>query len=73
MSDNRPQQVLAISSAKQGEGRSLLASLLANSFSFDQKTLLLDLDFFNRDGAFLPSFNIDLCGSCRAVAWRSDT
>ncbi|MDA6915205.1 capsular biosynthesis protein, partial [Escherichia coli] len=30
--DNRPQQVLAISSAKQGEGRSLLASLLANSF-----------------------------------------
>lgn len=48
--DNRPQQVLAISSAKQGEGRSLLASLLANSFSFDQKTLLLDLDFFNRDG-----------------------
>lgn len=32
------------------KGRSLLANLLASSFSFDQKTLLIDADFFNHDG-----------------------
>ncbi|QIZ52551.1 capsular biosynthesis protein [Dickeya zeae] len=40
-------QAIAISSTEQGEGRSLLAHLLALSFSADQKTLLIDLDFFN--------------------------
>jgi hypothetical protein len=35
---------------RDGDGRSLLANLLANSFSFDQKTLLIDADFFNTDG-----------------------
>lgn len=43
-------QVIAVTSAEAGEGRSLLANLLANSFSFDQKTLLIDMDFFNNDG-----------------------
>ena len=50
MLDNRQLQTIAITSAEHGEGRTLLANLLANSFSFDQKTLLLDLDFFNNDG-----------------------
>lgn len=50
MLDNRQLQSIAITSAEHGEGRTLLANLLANSFSFDQKTLLLDLDFFNNDG-----------------------
>ncbi|MCO7262787.1 GumC family protein [Dickeya zeae] len=43
-------QAIAISSTEQGEGRSLLAHLLALSFSADQKTLLIDLDFFNDHG-----------------------
>ncbi|WP_233989986.1 GumC family protein [Pectobacterium brasiliense] len=43
-------QAIAINSAEHGEGRSLLAHLLATSFSADQKTLLIDLDFFNDDG-----------------------
>ncbi|MEI7234137.1 polysaccharide biosynthesis tyrosine autokinase [Pectobacterium carotovorum] len=43
-------QAIAISSAEHGEGRSLLAHLLATSFSADQKTLLIDLDFFNDGG-----------------------
>ena len=50
MLDNRQLQAIAITSADQGEGRTLLANLLANSFSFDQKTLLIDLDFFNKEG-----------------------
>lgn len=50
MMDNRSLQTLAVASADHGEGRSLLASLLASSFSFDQKTLLIDADFFNSDG-----------------------
>ena len=48
--DNRSLQTVAITSAEQGEGRSLLANLLASSFSFDQKTLLIDADFFNTNG-----------------------
>ncbi|WP_107758652.1 polysaccharide biosynthesis tyrosine autokinase [Dickeya sp. Secpp 1600] len=43
-------QILAVSSTEHGEGRSLLAHLLATSFSADQKTLLIDLDFFNDGG-----------------------
>ncbi|NKI73643.1 polysaccharide biosynthesis tyrosine autokinase [Dickeya sp. CFBP 2040] len=43
-------QTIAISSTEAGEGRSLLAHLLATSFSADQKTLLIDLDFFNNAG-----------------------
>ncbi|WP_113627692.1 GumC family protein [Pectobacterium peruviense] len=43
-------QAIAINSAEHGEGRSLLAHLLATSFSADQKTLLIDLDFFNDGG-----------------------
>ncbi|MGK3370960.1 GumC family protein, partial [Citrobacter youngae] len=50
MLDNRSLQTVAITSAEQGEGRSLLANLLASSFSFDQKTLLIDADFFNTNG-----------------------
>lgn len=50
MLDNRPLQTVAIASAEQGEGRSLSANLLASSFSFDQKTLLIDADFFNTNG-----------------------
>lgn len=50
MLDNRSLQTLAVASADHGEGRSLVASLLASSFSFDQKTLLIDADFFNSDG-----------------------
>lgn len=50
MLDNRQLQTIAITSSEHGEGRTLLANLLANSFSFDQKTLLIDLDFFNKDG-----------------------
>ncbi|TNV22969.1 capsular biosynthesis protein [Buttiauxella sp. B2] len=50
MLDNRQLQTIAVTSADHGEGRTLLANLLANSFSFDQKTLLIDLDFFNKDG-----------------------
>lgn len=50
MLDNRHLQTIAITSSEHGEGRTLLANLLANSFSFDQKTLLIDLDFFNKDG-----------------------
>jgi len=50
MLDNRSLQTVAIASAEQGEGRSLLANLLASSFSFDQKTLLIDADFFNTNG-----------------------
>ncbi|HEF0125043.1 TPA: polysaccharide biosynthesis tyrosine autokinase [Citrobacter youngae] len=50
MLDNRPLQTVAIASAEQDEGRSLLANLLASSFSFDQKTLLIDADFFNTNG-----------------------
>lgn len=50
MLDNRQLQTIAITSADSGEGRTLLANLLANSFSFDQKTLLVDLDFSNKDG-----------------------
>lgn len=49
MLDNRHLQSIVVTSADHGEGRSLLANLLANSFSFDQKTLLIDLDFFNKD------------------------
>ncbi len=43
-------QSIAISSTESAEGRSFVAHLLANSFSFDQKTLLIDLDFFNQNG-----------------------
>ncbi len=50
MLSSHPLQVIAVTSAEAGEGRSLLANLLANSFSFDQKTLLIDMDFFNSDG-----------------------
>ena len=50
MLDNRPLQTLAVASTEHGDGRSLLANLLANSFSFDQKTLLIDADFFNTGG-----------------------
>ncbi|MBJ3592514.1 capsular biosynthesis protein [Salmonella enterica subsp. enterica serovar Saintpaul] len=50
MLDTRLLQTVVIASTEHGEGRSLLASLLANSFSFDQKTLLIDADFFNHDG-----------------------
>jgi len=50
MLNSHPLQVIAVTSAEAGEGRSLLANLLANSFSFDQKTLLIDMDFFNNDG-----------------------
>lgn len=63
-------QVITITSAGQGEGRTLLASLLANSFSFDQKTLLIDMDFFNREGLSgelnapqVPGVADVLCGS----------
>jgi uncharacterized protein involved in exopolysaccharide biosynthesis len=50
MLNSHPLQVIAVTSAEAGEGRSLLANLLANSFIFDQKTLLIDMDFFNNDG-----------------------
>lgn len=50
MLSSHPLQVIAVTSAETGEGRTLLANLLANSFSFDQKTLLIDMDFFNNDG-----------------------
>lgn len=50
MLHKRPLQIIATTSADSGEGRTLLANLLANSFSFDQKTLLIDMDFFNNDG-----------------------
>ncbi|MFO3904506.1 polysaccharide biosynthesis tyrosine autokinase [Enterobacter hormaechei] len=50
MLSSQPLQVIAVTSAEAGEGRTLLANLLANSFSFDQKTLLIDMDFFNNDG-----------------------
>ncbi|MCP2005143.1 UNVERIFIED_ORG: capsular exopolysaccharide synthesis family protein [Buttiauxella agrestis ATCC 33320] len=50
MLDNRQLQAVSVTSTDHGEGRTLLANLLANSFSFDQKTLLVDLDFFNKDG-----------------------
>ncbi|WP_213133460.1 GumC family protein [Citrobacter sp. FP75] len=50
MLDSRPLQIVAVASTEHGEGRSLLANLLASSFSFDQKTLLIDADFFNNDG-----------------------
>jgi len=50
MLNSHPLQVIAVTSAEAGEGRSLLANLLANSFSFDQKTMLIDMDFFNNDG-----------------------
>lgn len=50
MLSSHPLQVIAVTSAEAGEGRTLLANLLANSFSFDQKTLLIDMDFFNNDG-----------------------
>jgi len=45
-----PLKVIAITSTEGGEGRSLVANLLANSLSFDQKTLIIDMDFFNSDG-----------------------
>ncbi len=50
MLNSHPLQVIAVTSAEAGEGRSLLANLVANSFSFDQKTLLIDMDYFNNDG-----------------------
>ena len=50
MLDNRQLQTIAVTSADHGDGRTLLANLLANSFSFDQKTLLIDLDFYNNEG-----------------------
>ena len=50
MLSRHPLQVITVTSAEGGEGRTLLANLLANSFSFDQKTLLIDMDFFNSDG-----------------------
>lgn len=50
MLDNRQLQAISVTSADHGEGRTLLANLLANSFSFDQKTLLIDLDFSNKEG-----------------------
>ncbi|AJJ12220.1 chain length determinant family protein [Yersinia rohdei] len=50
MLNKNPLQVIATTSTDHGEGRSLLANLLASSFSFDQKTLLIDMDFFNSEG-----------------------
>lgn len=50
MLNKRNLQVIATTSTEGGEGRTLLANLLANSFSFDQKTLLIDMDFFNSNG-----------------------
>jgi uncharacterized protein involved in exopolysaccharide biosynthesis len=50
MLDNRQLQTITVTSADHGEGRTLLANLLANSFSFDQKSLLIDMDFANKDG-----------------------
>lgn len=50
MLSSQPLQVITVTSAEGGEGRTLLANLLASSFSFDQKTLLIDMDFFNSDG-----------------------
>lgn len=50
MLHKEPLQVIAVTSTEGGEGRTLLANLLANSFSFDQKTLLIDMDYFNKDG-----------------------
>ncbi|NYU08188.1 capsular biosynthesis protein [Enterobacteriaceae bacterium CCUG 67584] len=50
MLSSHPLQVITVTSAEGGEGRTLLANLLASSFSFDQKTLLIDMDFFNSDG-----------------------
>lgn len=50
MLDNRQLQTITVTSADHGDGRTLLANLLANSFSFDQKTLLIDLDFYNKEG-----------------------
>lgn len=50
MLDNRQLQIIVVTSAEHGEGRTLLANLLANSFSFDQKTLLIDMDFVNKEG-----------------------
>lgn len=50
MLDNRQLQAITVTSADHGDGRTLLANLLANSFSFDQKTLLIDLDFYNNEG-----------------------
>ncbi|MBW7981434.1 GumC family protein [Enterobacillus tribolii] len=43
-------QVLAIISAEKGEGRSLVAQTLAASFSTDQQTLLVDMDYVNEHG-----------------------
>lgn len=43
-------QVFAITSIVPGEGCSLLASLLANSFCYDQKTLLIDANFSDSEG-----------------------
>lgn len=40
-------QVMVIASCEASEGRSLLAETLATSFSVDQKTLLIDMDFVN--------------------------
>ncbi len=50
MLSSHPLQVITVTSAEGEEGRTLLANLLASSFSFDQKTLLIDMDFFNSDG-----------------------
>lgn len=43
-------QVLVIASDDTGEGRSLLASALGRSFSADQKTLVVDLDYVSDNG-----------------------
>lgn len=46
--DYSDRQCVAINSLEHAEGRSFLAHLLANAFSFDQKTVLIDVDFFNQ-------------------------
>lgn len=43
-------QSVALASAQPGEGRTLVAQALARSFSVDQKTLLIDMDYANDTG-----------------------
>ena len=43
-------QVITVTSCEAGEGRSLVAEALAASFSIDQKTLLIDMDYLNGSG-----------------------
>lgn len=67
-------QTIALVSAAQGEGRSLLSSLLATSFSLDSKTLLVDLDFRNagsltKDFGFEDNLGLaDAVGKCVLIS-----